>query len=72
MARPIFVWRLDELKPKATIREEAHAELKVETPEYRVWLVPARGGATHDGTVQVDEKNEHGRWVLAEEYVAKT
>lgn len=52
MARPIFVWRLDELQPKHTIRESANgAELKIQTDGYRIWL--------NFGVVEVEEKQEN-------------
>lgn len=38
MARPIYVWRLDELRGKTTIRITGGAELKIEDANYRLWL----------------------------------
>lgn len=64
MARPIFVWRLDELKPKGTLRTaEDGRELKVDDPAYRVWL--------NFGVVEVEERQDNGSWRLAEQYRAK-
>lgn len=65
MARPLFVWRLDELTTKATIRvSDNGAELKIEKPTYRLWL--------HDGAVKIQDLQDNGSWLTVEEYPAKT
>lgn len=65
MARPLYVWRLDELKDKATIRvSDTGAHLKIEEYAFRLWL--------HDGVVKIQELQDNGSWLLVEEYPAKT
>lgn len=65
MARPIFVWRLDELNETPTIRtSDTGAELKREDADHRLWL--------HDGLVKEQERQYDGCWKTINTYPAKT
>lgn len=64
MARPVYIWRLDELENKRTLRVNADgSQLKILTETYRVWL--------NYGMVDVEEKQEDGSWRSVERYKAK-
>ena len=64
MARPNFVWRLDELKGKRTIRvSDTGAELKIEDVNFRLWL--------HDGIVKEQERQDGDSWKTVHSYPAK-
>lgn len=64
MARPNFVWRLDDLKGKETLRTAADgSELKIEAETYRLWL--------NNSLVLTEEKQEDGSWEIVETREAK-
>lgn len=64
MARPIYIWRLDELEDKETLRVATDgSELKIHTEAYQVWLAYGR--------VIVEDKQDDGTWRIVEQYEAK-
>lgn len=66
-------YALDELQAMPTITKGLTDDLKIETPDRRVWLsrVTVADGVPYPNQVTVESPNVHGEWVTVRTYRAR-